>query len=62
VKRRFFPKFIYYFTRRDVDWLGEVIARLKQQGVTILFISHRIREHALDRAIDGIGGPKDESL
>jgi ribose transport system ATP-binding protein len=29
---------------RDVDWLGEVIAGLKQQGVTILFISHRIRE------------------
>src|SRR6202046_4056027 len=29
---------------RDVDWLGEVIARAKQQGVTILFISHRIRE------------------
>ncbi len=29
---------------RDVDWLGEVIARLKQQGVTILFISHRMRE------------------
>ena len=29
---------------RDVDWLGDVIARLKRQGVTILFISHRIRE------------------
>jgi ribose transport system ATP-binding protein len=29
---------------RDVDWLGEIIARLKQQGVTILFISHRMRE------------------
>ena len=29
---------------RDVDWLGDVIARLKQQGVTILFISHRMRE------------------
>jgi ribose transport system ATP-binding protein len=29
---------------RDVDWLGEVIARLKQRGVTILFISHRMRE------------------
>jgi ribose transport system ATP-binding protein len=29
---------------RDVDWLGEVIADLKQQGVTILFISHRMRE------------------
>jgi len=29
---------------RDVDWLGEVIARLKRQGVTIVFISHRLRE------------------
>ena len=29
---------------RDVDWLGEIISRLKQQGVTILFISHRMRE------------------
>ena len=29
---------------RDVDWLGEVIATLKRQGVTILFISHRMRE------------------
>lgn len=29
---------------RDVDWLGEVISRLKRQGVTIIFISHRIRE------------------
>jgi ribose transport system ATP-binding protein len=29
---------------RDVDWLGDVIARLKRRGVTILFISHRIRE------------------
>jgi len=29
---------------RDVEWLGQVIARLKQQGVTILFISHRMRE------------------
>jgi ribose transport system ATP-binding protein len=29
---------------RDVDWLGEVIARLKEQGITILFISHRMRE------------------
>src|SRR5580700_5292835 len=27
---------------RDVDWLGEVIATLKRQGVTILFISHRM--------------------
>ncbi len=29
---------------RDVDWLGELIARLKRQGVTIVFISHRMRE------------------
>jgi ribose transport system ATP-binding protein len=29
---------------RDVDWLGDIIARLRQQGVTILFISHRLRE------------------
>ncbi len=29
---------------RDVDWLGEVIARLKQSGVTVVFISHRMRE------------------
>ncbi len=31
-------------TGRDVDWLGEVIAGLKAQGVTIVFISHRIPE------------------
>ncbi len=31
-------------TSRDVDWLGEVIGRLKSQGVTIMFISHRMRE------------------
>lgn len=31
-------------TGRDVDWLGEVIARLKAEGVTIVFISHRIPE------------------
>jgi ribose transport system ATP-binding protein len=31
-------------TGRDVDWLGEVIARLKGEGVTIVFISHRIPE------------------
>jgi len=31
-------------TGRDVDWLGEVIARLKSEGVTIVFISHRIPE------------------
>ncbi|MCB1494972.1 MAG: sugar ABC transporter ATP-binding protein [Bauldia sp.] len=29
---------------RDVDWLGEVIARLKAQGTTVVFISHRMRE------------------
>jgi ribose transport system ATP-binding protein len=29
---------------RDVDWLGNVIARLKGGGVTIVFISHRMRE------------------
>ncbi|MBE9559026.1 MAG: sugar ABC transporter ATP-binding protein [Proteobacteria bacterium] len=31
-------------TGRDVDWLGDVIARLKEMGVTIVFISHRIPE------------------
>ncbi|MBV8566732.1 MAG: sugar ABC transporter ATP-binding protein [Methylobacteriaceae bacterium] len=29
---------------RDVDWLGEIIARLKADGVTVVFISHRLRE------------------
>ncbi len=29
---------------RDVDWLGEVIGRLKASGVTVVFISHRMRE------------------
>lgn len=29
---------------RDVDWLGEIIARLKAEGVTIVFITHRMRE------------------
>jgi ribose transport system ATP-binding protein len=29
---------------RDVEWLGKMIERLKKQGVTILFISHRMRE------------------
>jgi ribose transport system ATP-binding protein len=29
---------------RDVDWLGTLIANLKAQGVTIVFISHRLRE------------------
>ncbi len=31
-------------TGRDVDWLGDVIERLKEDGVTIVFISHRIPE------------------
>ena len=29
---------------RDVDWLGALIASLKAKGVTIAFISHRLRE------------------
>ena len=29
---------------RDIDWLGEVIARLKAQGTTVIFISHRMPE------------------
>ncbi|MCP4380486.1 MAG: sugar ABC transporter ATP-binding protein [Hyphomicrobiales bacterium] len=29
---------------RDVDWLGDVIARLKQAGTTVVFISHRMPE------------------
>ncbi|MGH7210225.1 MAG: sugar ABC transporter ATP-binding protein, partial [Acetobacteraceae bacterium] len=29
---------------RDIDWLGDEIARLRQSGVTIVFISHRLRE------------------
>ncbi len=29
---------------RDIDWLGAVIARLKAEGVTLLFISHRLPE------------------
>ena len=28
----------------DIDWLGGLIARLKREGVTILFISHRLLE------------------
>ena len=28
----------------DVDWLGQLIAKLKAQGKTIVFISHRLRE------------------
>ncbi|SMF12383.1 ribose transport system ATP-binding protein [Tistlia consotensis] len=31
-------------TGRDVDWLGEIIAEEKRRGVTIVFISHRMRE------------------
>jgi ribose transport system ATP-binding protein len=31
-------------TGRDVDWLGDVIAGMKSRGVTVLFISHRLRE------------------
>jgi ribose transport system ATP-binding protein len=29
---------------RDVDWLGAIIADLQRRGVTIVFISHRLRE------------------
>lgn len=29
---------------RDVDWLGDIIARLKAAGTTIVFITHRMRE------------------
>ena len=29
---------------RDVDWLGHIIANLRAKGVTIVFISHRLRE------------------
>lgn len=28
----------------DVEWLGRIIARLKAQGTTIIFITHRMRE------------------
>jgi ribose transport system ATP-binding protein len=31
-------------TGRDVDWLGEIIAREKAKGVTVIFISHRLTE------------------
>jgi ribose transport system ATP-binding protein len=31
-------------TGRDVDWLGEMIAREKAKGVTVIFISHRLKE------------------
>ncbi|MBX6323319.1 MAG: sugar ABC transporter ATP-binding protein [Rhodospirillaceae bacterium] len=29
---------------RDIDWLGQLIADLKAQGITIVFISHRMPE------------------
>jgi ribose transport system ATP-binding protein len=29
---------------RDIDWLGAQIDRLRREGVTIVFISHRLRE------------------
>ncbi len=29
---------------RDVDWLGQIIAEQRARGVTIVFISHRLRE------------------
>ncbi len=29
---------------RDVDWLGDIIAARKAEGVTVVFISHRLRE------------------
>jgi ribose transport system ATP-binding protein len=29
---------------RDVDWLGDIVARLKRAGVTVVFISHRMPE------------------
>src|SRR5260221_1738462 len=29
---------------RDIEWLGDLIARLKADGATIVFISHRIPE------------------
>src|SRR6266436_1485139 len=28
----------------DVEWLGTIIARAKRQGMTTIFISHRLRE------------------
>ena len=31
-------------TGRDVDWLGDIIADQQRAGVTVLFISHRLRE------------------
>ncbi len=29
---------------KDVDWLGDVVGRVKETGVTVLFISHRMPE------------------
>lgn len=29
---------------RDIDWLGAQIARLREAGVTVVFITHRLRE------------------
>jgi ribose transport system ATP-binding protein len=29
---------------RDTDWLGELIGRLKGEGITVVFISHRLPE------------------
>ena len=29
---------------RDIDWLGTQIGRLRQAGVTVVFITHRLRE------------------
>jgi len=29
---------------RDIDWLGEQIATLRAEGVTVVFITHRLRE------------------
>ncbi len=29
---------------RDVDWVGEVVARQRAQGTTVIFISHRLPE------------------
>ncbi|MHA6688679.1 sugar ABC transporter ATP-binding protein [Mesorhizobium sp. A556] len=29
---------------RDVDWLGGIVERLKNEGTTIVFITHRMRE------------------